>query len=262
MRAIWTGSISFGLINIPVKLYSGTETRGGIDLHMLHKTDLSPIRYAKICRADGKEIPFEDIVKGYEYQDGDYVVLEPDDFKKADAKKTSTIDIQLFAPAAEIDIRYYDKPYYLEPAKGAEKPYALLRQALAKSGQLAIAKYVMREREHLAAVVPVGNALILEQMRFTNEIRQPIGLKLPDEKEVSASEVNLALKLIEQLTGPFIGEDYHDTYTEELEEIIEAKVKGKAPKVHGKALAPTKSSDLMATLKASLENEPAKSKKR
>lgn len=262
MRALWTGSISFGLINIPVRLYSGSDSRDGIDFTMLHKQDLSPIRYAKVCRKDGKEIAYEDVVKGYEYQDGDFVVLDEADFKQADAKKTTTIEIQLFAHAAEIDIRYYDKPYYLEPAKGAEKPYALLRRALMDSKKIAVAKFVMRGREHLAAIVPVERALVLEQMRFTNEIKRPVGLKLPTDKEVAKSEIEMALKLINQLSAPFIPEDYHDTYTEELEEIIDEKVKGKPIKSHGKAPAATHSRDLMATLKASLETPAPKSKRR
>lgn len=262
MRALWTGSISFGLINIPVRLYSGSDSRDGIDLRMLHKKDLSPIRYSRVCRKDGKEIPYDQIVKGYEYQDGDYITLEEADFKKADAEKTTAIEISLFADAREIDIRYYDKPYYLEPAKGAEKPYALLREALAKSGKVAVARFVMRGREHLAAITPVERALVLEQMRFTDELRRPTGLKLPTGGHVAASEIELAMKLVKQLSGAFIPEDYHDTYTEELEEIIEEKAKGHKPKPHGKAPTITKSHDLMATLKASLDSHPATKTKR
>ncbi len=255
MRAIWTGSISFGLINIPVKLYSGTEIRGGIDLRMLHKKDLSPIRYARICRQDGKEIPFEEIVKGYEWREGDYIVLEDSDFAKADAKRSTTIDIKLFCYATDIDLRYFQTPYFLEPAKGSDKPYALLRDSLAKSGKLAIAKFVLRNREHLAAIIPVDKALVLQQMHFTNELRSPAGLKLPAAGDSAKAEVDLAMKLIDQLTGPFIPEDFHDTYTEELEKIIEEKAKGKPIKARGKEPVATKTVDLMATLKASLEKQ-------
>jgi DNA end-binding protein Ku len=262
MRAIWTGSISFGLINIPVKLYSGSESRGGIDLTMLHKKDLSPIRYAKVCRKDGKEIPYDQIVKGYEYQEGDFVVLTDEDFKKADAEKTNTIDIAQFADENEIDVRYYDKPYYLEPSgKGSDKPYALLREALTSSGKIAIARFVLRNREHLAAVKPVGKALVLNQLRWPAELRSPGELKLPGTDAASSKEVDMALKLVDQLTEPFVAEDFHDTYTEELEEIIEEKAHGKTHVQHGKAPSKTGTKDLMAALQASLaESDRSKSK--
>ncbi|HSX41161.1 MAG TPA: Ku protein [Candidatus Saccharimonadales bacterium] len=255
MRALWTGSLSFGLINIPVRLYSGSESRGGIELTMLHKKDLSPIRYARICRADGKEIPFDQIVKGYEYQEGDYVVLTDDDLKKANARRTKSIDIEEFVHEDEIDVRYYEKPYYLEPDKNAAKPYALLREALNKSGRVAIAKFVLRNKEHLAAVKPVGKVLVLEQMRFPSDLRAPSKLDIPEASAATKKEIDMALALIDQLSAPFIPEDFHDTYTEELEALIEAKAKGKKPKAAGPAPKATPSKDLMSMLKASLEKE-------
>lgn len=251
MRAIWSGSISFGLVNIPVKLFSASESRHGLDLDMLHARDHSPIRYARICRQDGKEVPYDEIVKGYEYRDGDYIELTNEDFKKADVRKSKTIDIKQFADEKEIDTRYYDKPYYLEPAKGAERAYVLLRQALEQSGKIALAKYAMRARDNMAAIKPVGQALVLNQLRFPADVRSPSSLNIPGEA-ASGEEVKMALALIEQLTKPFIAEDWHDTYTEELEEIIEQKAKGKTPKARGKAPQETKVKDLMATLKASL----------
>jgi DNA end-binding protein Ku len=259
MRALWTGSLSFGLINIPVRLYSGSESRGGIDLDMLHKTDHERIRYARICRADGKEVPWEDIVKGYEYAKGDYVILTDDDFKKANVRKSKTIDITEFSDEDEIDVRYFDKPYYLEPDKNAQKPYALLREALKRSKKVAIAKFVLRNREHLALVKPVGAALVLEQMRFANEVRPPSELKLPDKISATDKEIDMALALIKHLTEPFAPEDFHDTYTEELEDIIAAKAKGKKPPKQGKEPQPTQVKDLMGMLKASLEAEKSKS---
>lgn len=260
MRAIWTGSLSFGLVNIPVKLYSASESRDGLDLTMLHKEDLSPIRYARICRVDGKELPWDEIVKGYEYQKGDYVVLTDEDFKKAAPEKTQTIDIIEFVDEKEIDIRFFEKPYYLEPDKRAEKPYALLREALTKSGKIGIAKFVMRNRERLAALKPVGKVLVLDQMRFQGELRQPTGLNLPTTSKADSKEIDMALALIDQLTATFVPEDFHDTYTEELEEIIEAKARGKeivTPKITQKN---TEVKDLMAMLKASLEAEKVKSR--
>lgn len=255
MRSLWSGSISFGLVNIPVKMYSGSHPREGLDLDMLHKEDLSPIRYARICRKDGKEVPWEDITKGYEYQEGDYVELTRKDFERADVKKTKTIDIHQFADVGEIDIRYFEKPYYLEPVKGGEKAYALLREALAKSDKLAVVTYVFHEREHLGALMPVGSAVVLNQLRFHSDIREPVDLNFPDKKEVTKAEIEMALTLVKQETKPFITEDYRDTYTEELQEIIQEKIKGLKPKKHGKAPKETASKDLMDTLKASLKKK-------
>lgn len=251
MRAVWSGSISFGLVNIPVKMYSGAQAHEGIDLDMLHKEDKSPIRYARICRADGQEIPYDDIVKGYEYQDGDYVVLTDKDFEKADTKKTKMVQLKQFAKESEIDSRYYEKPYYLEPEKGGEHAYALLRDALEKTGKVALGTFAMRARDNMAVIKPLGNALILNQLRFPSDLREPGDIIFPKE-QAKKEELSMAMKLIDQLTEPFIAEDWHDTYTEELEEIIEDKVKGKKPAKHGKEPAPTKVGDLMASLKASL----------
>jgi len=252
MRAIWSGSIGFGLVNIPVKLYSASQPREGIDLDMLHKEDHSPIRYARICREDGEEVPYDEVVKGYEYKKGDYIVLSQDDLKKADVKEAKSINIKQFTDESEIDSRYYERPYYLEPEKGAERAYALLRDALDKSGKVALAKYAMRARDNMGAIKPIGNALVLVQMRFPADLRNPSELNFPESK-AQKEEVDMALALIKQLDKPFIPEDWHDTYTEELEELIEQKAKGHKPKVHGKEPQDTKVKDLMATLKASLD---------
>jgi DNA end-binding protein Ku len=252
MRAIWTGSISFGLVNIPVKLYSGAESDDNVDLRMLHAKDQAPIRYAKICSEEGIEVPFKDIVKGFEYEEGKFVVVTDEDFKAAQGEKTNTVDIIEFTDEDQIDVRYLEKPYYLEPTKGGEKAYALLRESLQKSGKIAIAKFVLRNREHLAAIKPVGHVLVLNQMRFPAELRSPGGLKLPGKDLAKPEELKMADALIKQLTRAFIPEDFHDTYTEELEDRIEAKVKHQ-PISQAKP-APTKPvGDLMAALKASLE---------
>jgi DNA end-binding protein Ku len=221
MRAIWTGSISFGLVNIPVKMFSGAVSHDGLDLNMLHKKDHERIRYAKICRKDGKEIPYDDIVKGYEYKDGDYIILTDKDFEKADAKKTQSLEIKQFVDEKEIDSRYYDKPYYLEPDKKADRAYALLREALTKSGKVALVKFAMRARDNMGAIKPIGNALVLNQMRFPADVREFGGLKLPAKDKAKKEEIDMALALIDQQNKPFIPEDWHDTYTEELEEIIQ-----------------------------------------
>lgn len=254
MRPIWNGSISFGLINIPVRLYSGTNPRQGIDLDMLHKDDSSPIRYARICRKDGEEIPWNDVVKGYEYRDGDYVVLSKKELESIDAKKTQTIDILQFVDEGDIDVRYFEKPYYLEVVQGGDKAYALLRAALAKSGKSALAKFVMHEREHVAVIKPVGRALVLNQLRYPTELREPADLHFPTDKDLTAKEIDMAVKLVRQETKSFIAEDLHDTYTEELEDMIKAKAKGKKPAKAKKYSANTTSAgDLMSALKASLK---------
>jgi DNA end-binding protein Ku len=253
MRSIWSGSIGFGLVNIPVKLFSASQSHEGLDLDMLHKEDHSPIRYARICREDGEEVPYDDIVKGYEYRKGDYIVLTQEDIKRADAKKTKTLEIKQFTDEDEIDSRYYDKPYYLEPDKGAERAYALLRDALASTKKVALAKYAMRARDNMGAIKPIGSMLMLIQLRFPADLRNPVDLKFPEEK-ASKEELEMATALVKQLDKPFIPEDWHDTYTEELEEIIEEKAKGHKPKAKGKEPQDTKVKDLMSTLKASLES--------
>lgn len=255
MRPIWNGSVSFGLVNIPVRLYSAVNPREGIDLDMLHKADHAPIRYARICRKDGEEVPWDDIVKGYEYRDGDYIVLSQKELDEFEAKKSQTIDIQQFVDEPDIDARYFEKPYYLEVVKGGEKAYALLHAALQKSGKLALAKFVMHEREHIAVIKPVGRALVLNQLRYPTDLREPTDLHLPAAKDLTAKELDMALKLVKQETKPFIAEDLHDTYTEELEELIKEKVKGKKPRktTHDRHPAKTSAKDLMAALKASLK---------
>lgn len=254
MRPLWNGSVSFGLVNIPVRMYSGTNPRQGIDLDMLHKDDHAPIRYARICRKDGEEVPWDDIVKGYEYRDGDYVVLSQKELDSMQVEKTQTIDIKQFVDEPDIDIRYFEKPYYLEVVKGGEKAYALLRTALQKSHKVALVTFVMHERQHIAVIKPVGRALVLNQMRYPTDLREPGELNLPTDKDVTDKELEMALKLVKQETKPFIPEDYHDTYTEELEDLIKAKTKGKKmPKSSKAAPKETSAKDLMQALKASLK---------
>jgi len=254
MRPIWNGTISFGLVSIPVRLYSGTNPRQGIDLDMLHKADHAPIRYARICRKDGEEIPWDDIVKGYEYRDGDYVILTKKDLAELDAKKTQTIDILQFVDEPDIDIRYFEKPYYLEAIKGGEKAYALLHAALKKSGKLALVKFVMHEHEHIAAIKPVGRVLVLNQMRYPSDLRQPGELHIPTDKDLTQKEIDMALQLVKQETRPFVAEDLRDTFTDELEQLIKDKAKGKKiPKAKAEKPAETSAKDLMDALKKSLK---------
>ena len=252
MRSMWTGAISFGLVNIPVKLYSASQSHS-LNLDMLHSKDLSPIRYARVCREDGKEIPWDEIVKGYEYQKDDYIVLTKDDFAKADPGRQETLDIVAFAKQEEVSPVYFEKPYYLEPGKGAAKVYSLLCQALEESGKVAIAKYVLRNREHLGCIRAENDVLMMIQMRFADEVHATDEMKTPKKVKLTKPEMTLAQQLIDQLTKPFDSSEYKDTYQEELERIIEEKAGGKKPKA---TAAPRKAEvkDLMAALRKSLND--------
>jgi DNA end-binding protein Ku len=252
MKSIWTGAISFGLIHIPVRLYTAVR-EVALDFDMLRRGDLCRIRYARVCRDSGEEVPFDQIVKGYEYRKGDYIVLEDEDFTRASVKKTQTIDISEFVDEHEIDIKLLEKPFYLEPTKSARKAFALLREALKRTSKVGVGKFVLRNREHLVILRPENQNILLEQMRFANEIRQPEGLELPAEHEASEKEIGIAVKLIEQLTEPFNPEDFRDTYRDELERVIEEKVQGKPPSAEVEMPTLTEIPDLMAKLKESLE---------
>lgn len=251
MRSIWTGAIGFGLVNIPIKMYSATQT-SSLDLDMLDKKDLSNIRFQRVNEKTGKEVPWDNIVKGYKLPNDDYVVVTDKDFEMASAKKTRTIEITDFCKEEEIDSTYYETPYYLEPDKSGARAYALLREALQKTKKVGVATFVMRSKETLAILKSIGNVIVLNRIRFAEEIRDALELTLPPKAEVKASELKMATTLIDQLTGKFNVEKYKDTYTAELIKLINAKAKGKklpTPKlkvVHGK------SKDLMAQLKESL----------
>ncbi len=260
MRAVWSGSLAFGLINIPVKMYSASKERA-LKFSLLDKHGLSPISYMRVKKGTHEEVPYEDIVKGYEYEKGDYVVLTDEDFKQAAPKKTSTIDILAFSDREEIDPQYFAKPYFLEPDGKSEKAYVLLREAIKRSGKAAIARFVMKEKEHIAAIIPHENALVLHELRFSDELRSPKELDIPKGKDYSKQEVDMALALIGHLEKHFKASEYEDTYAESLEKFIKEKVKnkGKSPKKK-----PVKSEelmgegnmkDLMAMLKKSLEKE-------
>ena len=261
MRAIWSGAISFGLVNIPVKLYSGTSAENSLDLNMLSKKDLAPIRYARISTATNKEVAWKDIVKGYEIEKGKYVVINDEDFKKASPEKTNTIEILQFAQEKEIDSIYFEKPYYLVPDKGAAKSYTLLLKALEKANKVAIATCVIRNREHIFSIKPMsGDILVLEQLRYADEINEMPDVKSSHAK-VTQQEINLALKLIDQLTEKFKPEAFKDTYTATMKKLIEAKARGKkitAPAVEKKT-ATVK--DLMSVLKESLHTTSHSKKK-
>jgi DNA end-binding protein Ku len=258
MRAIWSGSLSFGLINIPVKIYSAAEEHA-LDLDMLDKDTLRPIGYARVIKGTNKVVKWENIVRGYKWHGGDYVVLDDADFKAANPKKTRSLDITSFADEAEIDTMYFERPYYLEPDKRSAKAYSLLREALRKSGKVAIALYVLRDKEHIGIIKPEGDILVLEQMRYHGDIRAAKGLDIPAGEQFSRKELEMAVQLVESLSEPFDASEYKDTYQEDLLKIIEAKAKGKKPGTRARA-APEEATedvdDLLAILRESLGSRP------
>lgn len=252
MRSIWNGSISFGLVSIPVKLYSGSEERR-LELDMLDSHDNARIRYKRVNEKTGKEVAWKDIVKGFKQDDG-YVVLEKEDFEKANLKKSKTIDIEKFVKEDEVADVLFKKPYFIEPQKEGGKSYNLLRNALKKTGKLGVATFVMREKEHLSLIGVYKNALVLHKIRFIDEIRDPAELKLPKTR-VSKKEVDMAETLIENYTEKFELKEFKDVYNNQLLKIIKAKAKGKVSKTEKLEIQPTKAADLMQQLKASLESK-------
>jgi DNA end-binding protein Ku len=253
MHSIWSGNLSFGLINIPIKIYSGTAGTE-IEFNMLHKTDHSPIKYVKVCRRDGKELTQDDIVKGYEYRPGDYVILTNEDLKKLNAERSQFIDVVGFVKEVEIDTIYFEKPYYLEPGKGADKAYIVLRESLKKSKKVGVAKFVIHTREHLGIIKPHDDILVLEQMRYEDQIAAADKLNIPEHASIRAKELIVATSFIEHLTEHFKPEDYKDTFHKKVTTLIKQKLKGHVPKaIKERVVSPTKSGDLMLLLQESLE---------
>jgi DNA end-binding protein Ku len=263
MRAIWKGSISFGLVNIPIGLYPASR-REELSFRQLRKSDLSPINYKRVAEVDQKEVPWEDIVKGFEYEKGQFVVVTDEDFKRANVEATQTVDISDFVNLDDIDPMFFDKPYYLEPQKGGKKAYALLRDTLKETGKVGIAKVVIKTKQHLAAVKPKGNALVLELMHFAEELLESNELDLPKGDEaVGKKELDMAKALVESMTSKWEPDKYKDQYTEQLKKVIEEKVEAggkELPAPKGKAKAPTNVVDLVAILKKSIEENTASSK--
>jgi DNA end-binding protein Ku len=252
MRSFWSGAISFGLIYIPVKLYNASETNE-LSFNMLRRQDKSRIRYVRVSSETGEEVPNEDIVKGYEYSKGEFVVLEEEDFQKANVRKTQTIEIVTFVDASQVDYKLYEKPYYLEPIKGAAKAYALLRDALARSGRVGVGRFVLRNREALGTIKPEGEVIVLNQMRYVSELREPSELTLPPVGETPEKELDMAVNLIDTLSGEWHPDQYHDTYVEDLQRIIQAKIEGRQPEAETEAPIPIEVTDLFAKLSQSLE---------
>src|SRR5882762_6476456 len=261
-RGLWKGAISFGLVNVPVELYSAQKRSAELDLTMLDKRDLAPVGYQRVNKASGKEVPWEDVVKGYEYEDGKYVVLSEEDFRRANPEATKTVDIVAFVELAEIAPIYFETPYYLGPGKRGEKAYALLRDAMAKAGKAGIATVVIRTKQYLAALIPRDEALVLNTLRYHKELRTAEELEIPEKlkgAKVSSKEIDMALRLIEDMADEWRPEKYHDSYREDLLKRVEEKVKAgqteeiTEPEKEEKAPKGAQVIDLMSLLKKSVE---------
>ena len=261
-RAIWKGSISFGLVYIPIALYPATR-REELKFRLLRRTDLSPVNYKRVAEKDGKEVPWDQIVKGYEYEKGKYVVLQEEDFQRVDLEATQVVDIQDFVDLEEIDPMYFYKPYYLEPQKGGDKAYALLRDALKDTNKVGVAKVIIKTRQYLAGVKPEDGALVLELMHFADELADPEKLHVPKKLEVGKREMNMAKTLIGSMTSKWQPEKYKDDYREALIDVIEEKVEAGGKEIEEKprkAPKPTKVIDLVSVLQKSLEKTGAERK--
>ncbi|MDQ6769151.1 MAG: Ku protein [Gemmatimonadota bacterium] len=259
MAAIWKGSLTFGLVNIPVELKTAVRA-DHISFRLLHEEDLSPVKYERVSQADGEPVPWNEIVKGYEYEKGKFVVLTDADFKTAALEQSKTIDILDFVKQDEIDPRYFETPYYLVPTKGGEKAYALLREAIRSTGSIGIGKIIIRQTQHLAGVKVVGDALVLEIMRFAQELVDAKEFNFPGRDAVRPQDLQMAEQLVENLAEPFDPTRYTDDYRANLMKVIKAKMKGKKPKLEGPEGETPDSGvlDLMSRLRASLEEGSGK----
>ena len=254
MRAIWKGSISFGLVSIPVALQNASRTEE-LKFRLLRQRDLSPVNYKRVAQVDGKEVPWDQIVKGYEYEKGKFVVLKDDDFKRIDLEATDTIDIVDFVDLAEINPVYFHRPYYLEPQKGGASAYNLLRHVLADTNKAGISKVIIRTRQHLAAVKANGNLLVLELMRFADELVSPTAIKVPEAKKSSPRELTMAATLVKQMTEEGDPERYTDDYRSAMMKLIDKKRKSggkELPESGHEPKRPTNVIDLASVLQQSL----------
>ncbi len=261
MRSIWKGAITFGLVNIPVSLYPATR-REELKFRLLRASDQSPVNYKRVAEVDGKEVPWDQIVKGYEFEKGKFVILKDEDFARVDIEATQTIDILNCVKLEEVNPLLFYKPYYLEAGKGGDRAYVLLRDALRKGDKIAIAKVIIRTRQHLAAVKPQEHGLMLELMHFPHEILPLSEFKAPTEKAPAAAEMKMATQLIESMTDTWKPDDYTDEYRDALEKMIEDKIDdgGVAAPTKSKRSHPTNVVDLVAVLQQSITETKGKSK--
>jgi DNA end-binding protein Ku len=257
-RALWKGSVTFGLVNIPIEVHTAVRDDRP-HFRMLHAKDKSPVRFERVCIRDGQAVAWNDLVKGYEYEKGHFVVMTKEDFQAAAVEKTRTIDIIDFVKAEEIDDRFFETPYYLVPAKGGERAYALLRSAIRESGRVGVAKFILRDVQHLAAVEAIQDAIVLTVMRFADELVDVKQFDFPADKNTRKAELDMAKALVNGLAASFDPSKYTDEYRENLMRIIQAKLKGK--KVHLESAAEPRQAevvDLMERLRRSLAQTTSK----
>ncbi|MCC2959098.1 Ku protein [Massilia sp. IC2-278] len=266
-RSMWKGAISFGLVHIPVEMYPAVSSNS-LDLSMLDRRDFAPIGFKRYNKNTGKEVSWDDIVKGYEYESGEYVVLSDEDLRRANPEATQTIDILAFVDAEDVPLLYYDHPYYLAPGKGGDKVYALLRETLKEVGKIGIANVVIRVKQHLAALVCIGDTIVLNTLRYPDEIRETDDLKIPSPKAkaatISAKELKMAMALVEGMSEDWKPNQYHDTYREDVLALVQKKIKAKQTKTitmpdpDEKPAKTTNVIDLVSLLQASLGKKPGK----
>jgi DNA end-binding protein Ku len=264
-RSMWKGAISFGLVHIPVEMYTAVSDQG-LDLTMLDRRDFSPVGFKRYNKGNDQEVAWDDIVKGYEYADGEYVVLSEEDLRRANPEATGTIDILAFVDAADVPLIYYEQPYYLAPGKGGAKVYALLRETLKQAGKIGIANVVIRVKQHLAALVCVDDAITLHTLRYPDEIRPTDELKIPAASSKAAAitdkELAMAMALVEGMADDWRPEQYHDSYREDILALVEKKVKAKQtrtitmPDKDSAKPAASNVVDLVALLQASIGKKP------
>ena len=264
-RGLWKGAISFGLVSVPVELHSAKKRAAELDMTMLDKRNLAPVGYKRVNKSTGKEVPWNEVVKGYEYKDDKYVVMSAEDFRRANPEAAKTVDILAFVELAEIEPQYFDTPYYLKPEKRGEKAYALLRETLEKAGKAGIASVVIRTKQYLAALVAQDELLVLNTLRYADELKAPSEMEIPKAR-VTAKELDMAMRLVEDLAAEWHPGKYKDTYRNDLMKRIKEKIKaGETEEITEAEKAPRKRAeviDLMTALKKSVEHKPKARKRR
>ena len=265
-RGLWKGAISFGLVNVPVELHSAKKPSSELDMTMLDKRDLAPVGYKRVNKSTGKEVPWSEVVKGYEYKDDQYVVMSTEDFRRANPDAAKTVDILAFVELADIEPQYFDTPYYLKPEKRGEKAYALLRETLERAGKAGIASVVIRTKQYLAALVAQEELLVLNTLRYADELKAPAEMEIPKAR-VTPKELDMALRLVEDMADEWHPEKYKDTYRDDLMKRIKEKIKAgeteeiTEPEKERRAEKGAEVIDLMSLLKKSVERKPAKAKR-
>jgi DNA end-binding protein Ku len=256
-RPVWKGAVTFGLVSVPVNLYPASRRQAELSFRLLHAKDKAPVEYKRFCTEEEVEVPWNDIVKGFEYEKGHFVVLTDEDFAKAKTESTENLEIRDFVPLEQINLAHFESPYWLEPTKAGRKAYVLLREALEESGRVGVGTFVMRQREHLAALRPAGKALMVTTLRFVDEIRPADDLDIPREEKLQKKEIDLAKKLVDTLAEDWKPEQYKDTYHETLRAVIERKLEGKEIE----APAPRKPARVVNLMKALEDNLKSRGRK-